>query len=229
MNRFPALRFDALAVIALALAFTLAAHTPARAQTDQGRINGIVRDAGGAVVPGATVTARNERTGDVRVVTTGDEGRFVVPALRASTYTLSAAAPGFATAKAENLQLNVGQELSLDITLQAGLAETVSVVGLTEAALDTGSARIGANVNQREVAGLPVNGRQLSQLYLQAPGSLNSGSGTFGDIRFSGRAVEQNIVRYDGIEGTAIIDASPGNLNGEIPTPFRLQSSLERV
>ena len=41
--------------------------------------------------------------------------------------------------------------------------------------------------------------------------------------------MEQNIIRYDGIEGTAIIDTSPGNLNGEIPTPFRLQSSLENV
>jgi len=61
------------------------------------------------------------------------------------------------------------------------------------------------------------------------PAPCNSGSGTFGDIRFSGRAVEQNIVRYDGIEGTAIIDSSPGNLNGEVPTPFRLQSSLENV
>src|SRR5205085_1021734 len=73
------------------------------------------------------------------------------------------------------------------------------------------------------------NGRQLSQLYLQAPGSQNSGSGTFGDIRFSGRAVEQNIVRFDGIEATGIIDAAPGVLNGEVSTPFRLQSSLENV
>ncbi|HEV8139921.1 MAG TPA: hypothetical protein VGP81_09120, partial [Pyrinomonadaceae bacterium] len=88
---------------------------------------------------------------------------------------------------------------------------------------------MGANVNPREVEGLPLNGRQLSQLYLQAPGSVNSGSGTYGDIRFSGRAVEQNEIRYDGIEGTAIIDTSPGNLNGEVPTPFRLQSSLENV
>ena len=37
------------------------------------------------------------------------------------------------------------------------------------------------------------------------------------------------MIRYDGIEGTAIIDASPGNLNGEVPSPFRLQSSLENV
>ena len=82
-----------------------------------------------------------------------------------------------------------------------------------------------ANVNQREVEGLPINGRQLSQLYLQAPGGVNSGTGTFADIRFSGRANQQNVIRYDGVEGTAIIDASPGNLNGEVPSPFRLQSS----
>ena len=62
---------------------------------------------------------------------------------------------------------------------------------------------------------LPVNGRQMSQLMLQAPGSQNAGTGTWGDIRFSGRAVEQNVIKYDGIEGSAIIDASPGNANGE--------------
>ncbi|HEX2641108.1 MAG TPA: hypothetical protein VHL50_11070, partial [Pyrinomonadaceae bacterium] len=99
----------------------------------------------------------------------------------------------------------------------------------SETAINTSSAVIGATVNQREVRDLPLNGRQLSQLYLQAPGSLNSGSGTFSDIRFSGRAVEQNVVRYDGVEGTAIIDAAPGNLNGEVPSKFRLQSSLENV
>src|SRR6185503_19252620 len=118
-----------------------------------------------------------------------------------------------------------------DVTISpTGVSESIDVVaGASEAAIDTGSARLGATVDQREVVGLPLNGRQLSQLYLQAPGSVNSGSGTFGDIRFSGRAVNQNIVRYDGVEGSAIIDASPGNLNGEIAGPFRLQSSLENV
>ena len=69
----------------------------------------------------------------------------------------------------------------------------------------------------------------MSQLMLQAPGSVNSGTGTWQDVRFSGRAVEQNAIRYDGVEGSAIIDAAPGNLNGEIPTPFKLQASLENV
>ena len=76
---------------------------------------------------------------------------------------------------------------------------------------------------------LPVNGRQMSQLMLQAPGSQNSGTGTWKDVRFSGRAIEQNVIRYDGVEGSAIIDAAPGNLNGEIPSPFKLQASLENV
>ncbi|MFL6231189.1 MAG: carboxypeptidase regulatory-like domain-containing protein, partial [Pyrinomonadaceae bacterium] len=214
----------------LRLAFTLAAlQLAAHAQTDQGRIAGAVRDANGAVVPGATVTAKNDRTGEARVVTSGDDGRYLVAALKPSTYTVAAGATNFQTTKASDVQLGVGQELKLDLTLQAGVAESVNVVAAEEVALDQSSARIGANVNQREVEGLPINGRQLSQLYLQAPGSINSGSGTFGDIRFSGRAVEQNVVRYDGIEGTAIIDASPGNLNGEVPSPFRLQSSLENV
>ncbi|PYR69545.1 MAG: hypothetical protein DMF88_05735 [Acidobacteria bacterium] len=91
------------------------------------------------------------------------------------------------------------------------------------------SARIGANVSEREVQELPVNGRQMSQLLLQAPGSQNAGTGTWQDIRFSGRAVEQNVIKYDGIEGSAIIDAAPGNVNGENNTPFKLQASLENV
>ena len=77
--------------------------------------------------------------------------------------------------------------------------------------------------------GLPVNGRQMSQLMLQAPGSQNAGTGTWSDIRFSGRAVEQNVIKYDGVEGSAIIDAAPGNVNGENTTPFKLQASLENV
>jgi len=85
--------------------------------------------------------------------------------------------------------------------------------------LDPTSARIGANVNQLEVSNLPLNGRQLSQLYLQAPGSVNTGSGSFFDIRFSGRSNEQNAIRFDRIEGSAIIDSNPGNLNGELSSP----------
>lgn len=123
----------------------------------------------------------------------------------------------------------VGRETTLDIVLRPeGISQTVTVEG-GENVTDTSSARIGAEVNGREVEGLPINGHQLSQLYLQAPGSSNGGTGTFDDIHFSGRSNEQNAIRYDGIDGTAVIDTSPGNLNGEVTSPFRLQTSLEGV
>jgi len=85
------------------------------------------------------------------------------------------------------------------------------------------------NVTSAEVKDLPLNGRQLSQLYLLTPGAVNVGTGTFDNIRFSGQANQQNAIRYDGIEGSGIIDSSPGNLNGEISSQFRLQSSLENI
>jgi hypothetical protein len=216
-----------LFVIFLAL---VALHSVAHAQTDTGRVSGTVRDPNGAVVPGATVAVRNERTDEERSATTGGDGVYQIPALRPSTYTLTVSAKDFAPATRNGVQVLVGQEQALDITVSpTGVTEQVTVTSGTEAVINTESASMSANVNPREVEGLPLNGRQLSQLYLQAPGALNSGSGTYGDIRFNGRAVEQNIVRYDGVEGTAIIDASPGNLNGEVPSPFRLQSSLENV
>lgn len=196
----------------------------------EARISGIVKDQTGAVIPGATVTVKNERTGDVRTATSNQDGSFAVTNLKPSSYSVSISSASFAKTDYTNVELVVGQELNLGVELKpVGASETVNIVGGDDVALDSSSARMGANVNQREVGGLPLNGRQLSQLYLQAPGALNSGSGTFGDIRFSGRAVQQNAIRYDGVEGSAIIDASPGNLNGEIPSPFRLQASLENV
>ena len=198
-------------------------------QAESGGITGTVTDQNGAVVPGANVVVKNERTGEERTTTSTTEGIFFVSSLRPSTYTVTVTTTGLATT-ATNVNVLVGQALKLDLVLKPeGLKAVVDIAASGETIVDTSSAANGANVNPREVEGLPINGRQLSQLYLQAPGAVNSGSGTFGDIRFSGRAVEQNIVRYDGIEGTAIIDASPGNLNGEVPTPFRLQSSLENV
>src|SRR4030095_3102915 len=106
--------------------------------------------------------------------------------------------------------------------------ESVTVIG-SSPVIDISSARIGANVSEREVQGLPVNGRQMSQLMLQAPGAQNAGDGTWQDVRFSGRANEQNVIKQDGHEGSAITAASPGTLNGETRTPSRLQASLENV
>ena len=203
--------------------------SPAFAQVDNGRIAGIVRDSSGAFAPGVTAKVKNERTGEERSAVTNDQGFFLITPLKPSTYTIKVERAGFAPIEYTAMPLAVGQELTLDFELKpAGVTESVTVVG-SSPVLDLSSAKIGVNVSEREVNNLPVNGRQMSQLMLQAPGSQNAGTGTWQDIRFSGRAVEQNAIRYDGIEGSAIIDSAPGNLNGEIPTPFKLQASLENV
>ena len=224
MKRSRVLRLMMAALVALI------AHAPAvRAQLNEGRFTGTVLDASGAAVPGAKVLVKNERTGEERTVTTNAQGRYVVTGLRPSTYTIKATFDRFSPLQYTGLQLLAAQEFALDLQMQAaGLTETVTVQA-DSTAIDMSSARLGVNVSERDVQNLPVNGRQMSQLMLQAPGSLNSGTGTWQDVRFSGRAVEQNAIRYDGVEGSAIIDAAPGNLNGEIPTPFKLQASLENV
>ena len=222
-------RLHQFLLVALTFATVFLISLPVQAQQDQGRIGGVVKDANGGLVPGASILVKNDRTGEERTTSSTDSGSYIVSGLRPSVYTITASAQNLSV-RATSVQLLAGQELNLDLTLQAtGVEAKVDIVAAPDTGIDTGTAAMGVNVNPREVEALPLNGRQLSQLYLQAPGSVNSGSGTFGDIRFSGRAVQQNVIRYDGIEGSAIIDASPGNLNGEVPSPFRLQSSLENV
>jgi hypothetical protein len=212
----------------LALILWATSVLPARAQAD-GRFAGAVLDASGAVLPGATVTVKNEKTGEERTAVTTAQGLYVVTNLKPSAYTIRVASGNFTPLEYTGMQLLAGQEFHLDLELKpAGVTESVTVQG-TSNQLDLSSARIGVNVSEREVLNLPVNGRQMSQLMLQAPGSLNSGTGTWQDVRFSGRAIEQNAIRYDGVEGSSIIDSAPGNLNGEVPTPFKLQASLENV
>lgn len=200
------------------------------AQSDSARLTGVVSDPTGAVVKGARITAANQKTGIVRETITGDDGAFVFSNLAPATYNITGKAEGLGPTAIQNVPLAVGQERRLDLILEPQAVQTA--VTVTEAGLttvETSSARMGANVNEREVANMPLNGRQLSQLYLLAPGAQTAGGGSYDNIRFSGRANQQNAVRYDGVEGSSIVDASPGNLNGETSTGLRLQSSLENV
>ena len=210
------------------LAIALLLPNPVFAQAEA-RFVGVVLDPSGAVIPGATVIVKNERTGEERTVTSNAEGRYIVTSLRPSVYTIRATFGQLAPLELTGLQLVAAQEFPLDLSLTpAGLTETVTVTA-NVSAVDISSARIGVNVSEREIEGLPVNGRQMSQLMLQAPGSQNAGTGTWNDVRFSGRANNQNVIKFDGVEGSAIIDASPGNIAGQIASPFKLQASLENV
>lgn len=200
------------------------------AQTDSARLVGVVTDVSGAVVPGATVKVKNERTGVSRETASNENGAFVIGNLPPSTYLVSVTSAGLGTVEEKNVPLTVGQERNLTIVMQPQtVSQEVTVSGGELVVIDTSSARIGANVNEREVASMPLNGRQLSQLYLLVPGAQTAGGGSYDNIRFSGRANQQNAIRFDGVEASSIVDSSPGNLNGETSTGLRLQTSLENV
>ena len=211
------------------LAFLAITASVSLAQTTTGRISGYVKDPSDSVIPDAKVTLTNEKTGISRQTTTNQDGLFNFFSAPPSNYTLEFSAPGFSPLTNKGLVLQLGQELNQTYKLSLEGNQSVVSVEANAVDLDTSSAKIGGNVASREIENLPINGRQISQLYLLVPGATNTGSGTFGDIRFSGRAVEQNIIRLDGIESTSIIDTSPGNLNGELGSLFRLQQSLDSI
>ncbi len=200
------------------------------AQSDVARIVGTISDASGAVIPGAAVTVKNEKTGQARKLLSNVQGLYIATQLQPASYSVTAEAPGMAPAEFKGINLQVGQERYLNVTLEPSTVSTeINVSGGDLTVIDVSSARVGANVSSREVAELPMNGRQVSQLYLMAPGAVNNGSGAFDNIRFSGRANQENAIRFDGVEGSSIVDSSPGNLNGESTSLFRLEQSLENV
>jgi len=200
----------------------------AYAQSEQARIVGTVMDSDGAVIPGATVTVKSDK-GISRTWTTNDQGDYILPNLPPGRYTVAAKAAGLGPTEVL-VTLGAGQERTIALVLQpATFQQEITVSSGDLVVIDVSSARMGANVNERDVATLPLNGRQLSQLYLMVPGAQTAGGGSFDNIRFSGRANQQNALRFDGVEGSSIIDASPGNLNGEVSTGLRLQASLENV
>jgi hypothetical protein len=202
----------------------------ATAQTTHGRMTGVVRDSSGGVIPNAEVTITNVRTGAQRIIRTNSEGEYLATTLPPSEYDIRVTAGGFSVTEIKNVVLAVGQIVTHDFVVKpAGVETEVTVYSGLTTELDTSTATIGANVASREIQNLPINGRQISQLYLLVPGATNSGTGTFDNLRFSGRAVEQNVIRLDGIEASSLIDSSPGNLNGELTSLFRLQQSLEAV
>src|SRR5438132_4479012 len=140
------------------LAVVLFASIAVFAQSDTGSITGTVRDQNGAIVPGASITAKNQRTGEERSTTSNTDGTFSIPALRASAYPLTAATTGLG-ATVKDVEVNVGRETNVTIGMKIGdVTASVNVVAGEESTVTTSSAAMGANVNPREVEGLPLNG-----------------------------------------------------------------------
>ena len=90
------------------------------AQVDTGTILGTIRDNTGAVVPGVTVTVRNEGTSFTQTTTSSPGGTYVFTALKIGRYTVEAEHPGFKKEVHSGLDLNIQQQLVVDFDLSLG-------------------------------------------------------------------------------------------------------------
>ncbi len=194
--------------------FLLGMAGTARAQTATGQITGTVKDATGAVVPGATVTVHSDLTGLNRTATSNASGDYSFPLLPVGNYWVGAELQNFRPTKRTGVRLNVDQVLRIDLELApGGIAEAVEVQAAT-VAIDTESATVGQLVTQKQITDLPLNGRSfLSLLFLGGGAVMTTGEqGTMrqgmGDaISLMGaRPTSNNFM----IDGTSNVDTSLG-------------------
>src|SRR5437867_4200222 len=159
-----------LRVIVLSLSLLLIMGKLAMSQLPIGTILGAVKDSSGAVIPGASITAKNTETGFTRTGVSAEDGSYRLSALPVGGYELRVELPGFRTEVRSGLTLTVAQEAVVNFALQAGAVEQTVVVTEDAPIVNTTSGALGGLVDERKVAELPLNGRNFIDLTLLTPG-----------------------------------------------------------
>src|SRR5215831_11444623 len=159
-----------LVVVGFVLACTFFLSGQAYAQVSGATLSGTVTDATGALIPGVTISIKNRATGITRNVTTDEAGFYSTPNLQAGNYDITATQVGFSTVMQSNIELTVGAQQQLNISMKVG--QGAELVEVTEAAplVQLTSSAIGAEVDSTTVRELPLNGRDWASLATLAPG-----------------------------------------------------------
>jgi hypothetical protein len=140
-------------------------------------ISGTVLDPSGSSITGATVTVRNTGTGLSRNLKTDAQGHYLVPDLPIGSYEVQGAQAGFQTVVQKGVVLTVGSQPVVDLHLPVGQAEQTVSINSEVSQVETTSASVSALVNQTQMRELPLNGRNVEQLILLAPGAVTYPAG----------------------------------------------------
>ena len=149
------------------------------AQTYRGTIRGTVSDPSGAVIPGADIKLKNEATNETRAAQTDPHGQYSVSSLRPGAYLLDVNVPNFMRAQ-RTLTLLVNQEIRVDIEMALS-GDQVSVDVTND--LKEDSPALGTVIDNKQVTGLPLDGRNFYELTLLSPGAVPAAPGSAGSVR----------------------------------------------
>jgi hypothetical protein len=155
-----------------------------------GSISGTARDTSGAVVPGVSVTVRNEATGVTQMVVTDSAGFYSFPELPIGHYDVAFQKTGFKEYVQTGEVINVNTFLRVDAVLQVGSVKSVVTVTGTPVAVNTQNAQLGEVIGGTQMEALPLNGRSFTDLLALQPGvtppALAPGAQQFGTLSPSG-------------------------------------------
>ena len=189
------------ALLALMLA---ALASPTAAQTVTGTITGIVKDASGAVLPGATITFTRTETSRQESVVTDRDGRYTSQPLPLGTYRVEAALSGFKSSVRSPIALTIDDVARVDFTLEVGAMQEVVEVRAEAALVDARTSSVGKLVDNRRIAELPLNTRNVYSLIYLTPGVAGTIGNAYGDLRYTinGARPRSSDTLVDGVTAT---------------------------
>src|SRR6266566_3741261 len=165
---------------------------PLTAYAQEATLSGTIVDSTNSVLPGVTVTAVHQATGNRFVSVTDGRGIYRLP-VRIGNYVVTAELQGFTTVTRGGIQLLVGQNAVLNLQMAPStLQETVTVTGEAPL-LDLSGSSVGGNIDPKQMSELPVQGRDWMSLALLAPGNRTTamGGAPVQDRTASGRDIRE--------------------------------------
>src|SRR5258708_5247822 len=190
---------------------------PLFSQGNFGRILGDVTDQSGGVISGATVIVVDTQRGVARTLTTDEAGAYNAPTLIPGTYTVRVEAKGFKKIERQNVVLEVGKEVRIDLTVQPG--EQTQTVTVTEAIplVETTNATLGGTLNNQQIIDIPLNGRLYQNLLSLRPGVMTQPGGSPWTQSTNGGRPDETAWMLEGAINVTMFDARP--IQGT-PSPF---------
>jgi hypothetical protein len=180
----------------------------AQAQSSTADLSGTVADPSGAVVPGATVTAKNIATGVSRTVTSGDSGTYQFIGLPPGDYEITAEAATFKKTVVSPVKLTVGQSAELGIALEIGGDDLiVNVTGDDVQLVETTRTSVANTIDQERIENLPINERSATgfALTISTVGRDNGrpiGPAPTSGLNIGGQRGRSTQVNVDGVDFT---------------------------